>query len=364
MRSNCSGAVPGREVQCADCEAWLEVPYLPRGGVWTRPRFRRTRGVADPGGLDVRRCARRGRGGRVLGPRLLLPRPRGPRRGARLDARLGRRRREGPSRGPAVRDRAALALLAADDARCADRRRELMARRDTLSVREAEGRIAAATKSGPDAWPSATCSRSRPCARTDRALEPLVPAILERSTRRGLPGRRRHRRGAAPSMRSGRSMPSPPASGAGRRRQAHGRTRALPQCRGRAAHGAGPAQLGVVIAQLPGHFTLGSPPAYEAAMAPIIAEALQRKGYAPAPGHGAGPAPLGPPRPPQDRLPGLRVARCALPRIPEPDHQVVTSLNFTRGSDVLWQANVTARTQVPLPCAAGLHRRPEHRRPQ
>ena len=36
------GAAPGREVQCAHCASWLEVPYLPRGGVWTRARFRRS----------------------------------------------------------------------------------------------------------------------------------------------------------------------------------------------------------------------------------------------------------------------------------------------------------------------------------
>src|SRR4051794_38328163 len=37
------GATPGREVQCARCATWVEVPYLPRRGVWTRPRFRRRR---------------------------------------------------------------------------------------------------------------------------------------------------------------------------------------------------------------------------------------------------------------------------------------------------------------------------------
>ncbi|MHC5542617.1 hypothetical protein ACYOEI_30700, partial [Singulisphaera rosea] len=34
------GLTPGRQVRCRWCEAWVEVPFLPRAG--TKPRFRQT----------------------------------------------------------------------------------------------------------------------------------------------------------------------------------------------------------------------------------------------------------------------------------------------------------------------------------
>ena len=346
------GATPGREVQCAQCATWVEVPYLPRDGVWTRPRFRRHRAawvipVAWTGvGLLALLVAV------VAWSKATASRERAT-RDATLDALIASadaaEKAGRPDRALSEVE-AALSLLRPDDPGCVGRLGELTARRDALSVLEGEARIAMSSTAEPDSALGDLLSLQAR-ARKDRALAPLVPALL----RAIQSARRRQADAALDAARSAAEGNRPlDALAAGERALAVADRLEGDASRAVAAGAEGLmapilARLGVVVVQQPGKFTLGSAASYDTALGPILAASLRRRGYAPRP-------PTGPARALWDRHAARRlefqvVEAPGVLYLQSQNRltQVVTSLALVRGSEIFWQANVTARTEVPLP---------------
>jgi hypothetical protein len=245
---------------------------------------------------------------------------------------------------------AALALLRQDDGGCGDRLEELTARRDALSVREAEARIAAAAKAEPESAVGDLLSLQAR-ARTDRALEPLVPAILKAVDVERL---RQAEAALATSRRALDEKRALDALAAGERALAVADKLSGEPSRSIAAEAErlmAPvlARLGVVVVQLPGKFTLGSEASYDAALGPIVIDALRHRGFAPRPA--SGPAAALWDRHATRRL-EFHVAESKGVLYLESQNritQIITTLTLTRGSTTLWQGAVTARTRVPLP---------------
>jgi hypothetical protein len=346
------GAAPGREVQCAHCATWLEVPYLPRGGVWTRPRFRRgpAAWVIPAAWAGVGLLA-------AIVAIVAWSKVSSSRSHAARDATLesliasadAAEKAHRPARALSEIE-AALALLRQDDAGCGDRLDELTARRDVLSVREAEDRLATARTAGPDADVGDLLSLQAR-ARTDRALEPLVPTILRAVDAA------RHRQAEAALAAARRALAeSRPLDGlaAGERALAVADKLTGEPARSIAAEAErllAPVlrRLGVAVVQLPGKFTLGSDASYDGALGPILVDGLRRCGFAPRPA--AGPAAALWDRHAERRL-EFHVAESRGVRYLESQNritQIITSLTLARGSTTLWQGAVTARTHVPLP---------------
>jgi hypothetical protein len=346
------GAAPGREVQCAQCATWIEVPYLPRGGVWTRARFRRSHAAwviptawAGVGLLAALVAV-------VAWSKVSTSRSHAA-RDATLESLIASadlaEKAHRPDRALSEIE-AALVLLRQDDAGCGDQLHELMARRDALSAREGEARIAAAAKAAPDAAVGDLLSLQAR-ARTDHALEPLVPTILQAVEAARL---RQADAALAVARRSLDEKRPLDALAAGERALAVADKLSGEPSRSIAAEAErlmGPVlgRLGVVAVQLPGKFTLGSEASYDAALGPIIVDALRRRGFAPRPASG-----------PASALWDRHVARRLEFHVAESRGvlylesqnritQIITTLTLVRGTVTLWQGAVTARTQVPLP---------------
>ncbi len=346
------GASPGREVQCARCATWVEVPFLPRDGVWTRPRFRRRRASwviplawAGVGLLAVlvavvaatKVSASRGRAALDATLDVLL---------ASADAaeKAGR-----PARALSEFE-AALALLRSADLACPERVEELTGRRDALSAREAEARIGASATAEPDAAVGDLLSLQAR-ARKDRALEPFVPAILG-----AIDAARRRQAGAAlvaarRALDEGRPLDA--LADGGRALAVADKIEGDP-ARSAAEEAEGLmapilARLGAVVVQLPGKFTLGSSGAYDSALGPILIDALRRKGYAPRPP--AGPARVLWDRHATHRL-EFRVDESLGALYLQSQNRlslIVTDLTLSKGGETLWKDHVSARTRSPLP---------------
>jgi hypothetical protein len=345
-------------VQCARCATWVEVPYLPRDGVWTRPRFRRHHApwviraawagvallavvVAIVAGTTV--VASRGRAARDATVDALVA--------SADDAEKSGR----PERALSEIE-AALALLHSEGTCPAGRLEELTARRDGLSVREAEARIATAAAAEPEAAVGDLLSLEARAAK-DRALEPLIPAIL------GAVDAARRRQAASAlavarrAVAEGRPLDALEAGeralavaeklegGAGGSIAADARALMTPII----------ARLGVVVVQLPGTFTIGTASAYDAALCPILADALRRHGFAPRP-------PTGPSRPlwevhASHRLEFQVSEAMGVLYLHSQNRLSLINVDLAvrRGQQSLWSAHVNARTQVPLPdLAAGV----------
>ena len=346
------GATPGREVLCARCATWVEVPYLPRDGVWTRRRFRRSRAawvipVAWTGvGLlavlvavvvATKVSSSRGRAARDATLDVLLASADAAEKSGRPDRALSELE-------------AALALLRSAEPACDGQVEGLTVRRDALSAREAEARIAAAASAEPDAAVGDLLSLQAR-ARKDRALEPLVPAILGAIDA----ARRRQAEAALAAARKALGEGRPlDALAAGERALAVADKIEGPSARSIADEAEALmtpvlARLGVVVVQIPGKFTLGSPSSYDAALGPIFVDALRRKGYAPRPASG-------PARALWDRHAARRLEFQVVEShgVLYLDSQnrlslIAASLTFAKGGATLWNDTVSARTRVPLP---------------
>lgn len=370
------GATPGREVACALCGTLVEVPYLPRGGVWTRSRFRKARpswviplAWAGVGLLAVvlailagwGTIASRGRAARVATLDEFLR--------AADDAESARQ----PGRALAEVE-AALAYLRSEgtDLVRPEGLDEIRRRRDGLSVREAEARVAAAAGRPPDDAAGDLLSLQAR-ARSDRALDPLAPTIRE-----ALDGARRRQvaDGLAGALRArDDSRPFDTLALAERalvvadKLDADAFRAATAEAEGLASPIVG--RIGVIVDQAPGQYTLGSAEAYDIGLGARLADALRRIGYAPRP-------PSGHLRPLWDRLAPARLSfrvgesqEALYLQSPSRLSEIVASLALTRGPSTPWQDRVTARTRVPLPdlpayiggrLAVSDHRNPETER--
>ncbi len=348
------GATPGREVQCARCSTWVEVPYLPRAGVWTRPRFRRRRpswalplAWAAVGLLAAIVAV-------VAAGRFAASRSRAARESTLAEILAAADAAEVAGRADRALSEveAALALLRSggEAARDRDRVVELARRRDALSVREAEARIAGSAAMEPAAAVGDLLSLQAR-ARQDRALDPLVSTVL-----RALEAARRRQVGAdlAAARRARDEGRHPDALALGDR--ALTVADRLDPDAGRSAVAEaeevlGPivGRVGVIVAQLPGQFTLGTAESYDATPGAAVADALRRRGYAPRPARG-------PSRPLWDRLAPYRLTfqmaetqgglyLQSQNRVSE----VTAALALKRGREGVWSSRVTGRTQVPLP---------------
>ena len=346
------GATPGREVQCAQCGTWVEVPYLPRDGVWTRPRFRKSRPAwviplawAGVGLLAVVVAVMAG--GKYVASRGVAARE------ASLAEFL--RAADAAERsglpGHAISEvEAALALIGPAEPTGSRRLAALRRRRDALSVREAEARMAASSGLDPLAAVGALLSiQAR--ARGDRALDPLAATI-----RLALDEARRRQVAAdlASARRSGDSgRPFEVLAMADRALTVADKlgTADLDAARSEAEGLVAPivGRIGVIVEARPGQFTLGSISAYDVAIGARLVDALRRQGYVPKPGKG-------PTRAFWDRHALYRLSYQVVEtqdarylQSPNRLSEITASLMLTKGRETPWQDRMTGRTQVPLP---------------
>ncbi len=346
------GATPGREVQCSRCATWVEVPYLPRDGVWTRPRYRKARrpwliplGWAGVALLALAIAF-------VAGSKYIESRGRSSReatlaefiRTADQAEKLGRVDR-------ALSEiEGALAYLRQGDRRASDRLADLRRRRDSLSIREAESRIVSAAKQEPDAAVGQLLTLQAR-ARTDRTLDGLTTTILAAIDA----ARRRQVEADFAAARRARDEGRPfDALTLGER--ALGVADKLDANTARSAMAEsdsilGPivARMGVIVVQLPGTYSVGSVEAYDKTLAPILVDVLRRKGYVPKP-------PKGSARTIWDQHAPYR---CEF-RVAEAQgmfylqsknrvSEITANLSLLKGREAFWQVVMSGRTQVPLP---------------
>ena len=344
------GASSAREVRCAECSTWVEVPYLPREGVWTRAKFRKARpswmiaaGWAGVALLAVvvaivgagKYVDSRVRGARDASVAEILK--------AADDAETAGH----PGRALSEVEAALKLLRDGGDAR---RVTALRDRRDALSVREAEARVAGSRTVGPsEAVGDLLSLQAR--ARTDRALDPIAASIrlaIDAARARGMADDLAAARSAADAGRTAdalarvdRALVAADKLDAGAIRSATAEAESI----------AGPilGRVGVIVEQGPGTFTLGSVASYDAALGPRIADVLRRRGYAPRPVSG-------PARPLWDRHAPYRL-RFAVTEVQEGLYlqsksrlsEVSAALTMVKGRETTWGDRSSTRTQVPLP---------------
>ena len=346
------GATPGRHVRCAGCETWVEVPFLPRDGVWTRPKFRKRRPswvlpvawagvglfaivVAIVAAGTYAQSQRRAAFKSMLGEFLVAVDQ------AEKGGKIGRALSE---------IEGAIALVRSREPIDADRLKELSRRRDRLSVREAEARIAASVTLEPStAVGDLLGLQAR--ARKDRALDGLTSIILS-----ALESARKRQvevdlAGARLARDQGRVFDALTLC-----EKALIASDKLDASSGRAAAAEaeaimGPivARIGAIVVQIPGRYALGSVHAYDSTLGARLADGLREQGYAP--------QPLGGPIAPiWDRHATVRMEY----QIAESQNalylqsksrtsEIAARLGLIRRGKTDWQTHVTARTQVPLP---------------
>jgi hypothetical protein len=348
------GATPGREVRCAHCEAWVEVPYLPRHGVWTRPRFRKARpswviplawtGVAVLAVIvaavsATRIVASRSRAARDASLEEIL-------RAAETEERAGRTYR-------ALSEvEAAITFLRPSEPAGSERLASLARRRDALSVIEAERRLAAAETAAPDAAVGDLLSLQAR-ARADRAIDALTPVI-----QRAIEAARR--RQVAADLASARRARDEgrPLDALSLAVRALTITDKLESDRNSAHAAEAEAsallapileQIGVVVVQLPGQYTIGTPDSYESTLGARAVDALRKQGFAPRP-------PTGPARPLWDQHASYRLEFQLVETQPSLYLQsksrvseIKAVLCLRRHGQAIWTEQITGRTQVPLP---------------
>jgi hypothetical protein len=368
------GATPGREVQCSRCATWVEVPFLPRDGVWTRPRFRKARGrwviplawagvgllaivVAIVAGSHY--LASQGRSSREAVVAEFLHAADAAEKSGRADRALSE-------------VEAALAFLEPTEPAGSPRSIELRRRRDGLSIREAEARLAASPgMEASTAVGSLLSLQAR--ARTDRALDGLTSTIhdaIDRARRRQVEADLAAARKASDDGRSFDALTL------GERALVVADKLDAVSSHAVIAEAElilGPivSRIGAIVVQRPGQFSLGSGESYDKLLGPVLTDALRRQGFAPRPSRG-------PARGLWDRHARYRLefhlaeSQGAI-YLQSKNHtsEIAASLALINGDQTVWQTQVIGRTQVPLPNLAAYvgsrmavsdHRSPESER--
>jgi hypothetical protein len=347
-----TGATPGRQVRCARCETWVEVPYLPRAGVWTRPRFRRKRPtwVIPLAWTSVALLA--AIVAILVGSRVVATRSHAVREStvAEILDSADLAEKSGRTSQALSEVEAAITLLRASPSEESDRLSELTRRRDRLSVREAEERLAASARLEPsDAVGDLLTLQAR--ARRDPALGSMTSAIsaaIEAARSRLVQADLDAARSALDGGRhldalalGERALVVADKLGAESSKAAVAEAEALmAPILGR---------IGVIVVQTPGQYTLGSAEAYDASLGPIIGEGLRRQGFAPRP-------PRGPAKALWDRHAAYQLnfqvheAQDSLYLQSKSRVSAITaSLTLSNASGTNWSTRITGKTQVPLP---------------
>ena len=346
------GATPGREVQCSRCATWVEVPYLPRDGVWTRPKFRKARPawvvplawacvgllalvVAIVGGSKY--VESKSRTSREATLDEILRTVDQAEKGGRADRALSE-------------IEAALAFVRQGDPIESTRLAELQHRRDLLSFREAEIRIAASSRLEPIAAVGDLLTLQAR-AGTDRALDSLTSTILESldAARRRLittsfvnTQRARDENRPFDALRLGeQALAVAEKLDASAQRSAFTEAELIltPIV----------AKIGVILVQSPGRFTLGSTQTYETALGPILADKLRKQGYAPRPTRGPARVLWDGHAPYRVEFQIVETQGSLYLESKSRVSDITASISLARGQDILWETRLIGRTLVPLP---------------
>ena len=349
-----AGLSPGREVQCASCSTWVEVPFLPRAGPPKRDRGRGRASrspwasktligaVAFAGLALLGLVASRMIGGRVQSDRErvlteLVASADGAEAAKRYDAAL----REAE---------AALAQARTFEREGSGRLAELIERRDRVSRLEAKSRLGALDGLDPDrAVGEALTLRER--SRRDRALEPLDVEIEGRLAKARARRVEAELSAARRALEEGRDADAVASAirlhdHAGDLAEAESRPfRDEAEAVLRAAVG----RSGVALPPVDGRFAVGSASAYDSALDPFRLEAFRSRGYLPQPR-----------RSPWSAL-WDEVAPFALAlEVAEAQDEIYlqsknrstvidATVSLRRGEATLWKSRIVARTRAPLP---------------
>lgn len=280
-----TGLTPGREVQCAFCETWVEVPYLPRAASLRRKRFGpqgfwdNTLFVAGAAGLGILilslltwlliRTKARADHEREVGT--LLESAESAANSGRFDVAL-------------FETEAALARMRSFEEKPTERIREVERRRNDISKREVQSRLQT-LRDLPPASAVGACLTLQERSRIDPALKELSHAIHEALEASRL-------RLALDELVRGRGLlkASKPAEAFEVGDSVAKLVELLPRGERAAIRERSEALLrdvvaafGVVPFALQGQYTLGSMERYQAALLAMSVEALKRKGYFPPP---------------------------------------------------------------------------------
>ena len=236
------------------------------------------------------------------------------------------------------------------DSKDSERLAELQRRRDALSLREAEERIAASVRLNSNvAVGDLLTLQAR--ARTDRALDGLTSTILtsiDAARRRQVAADFLNAKRASDENRPFDALKlTEQAFAAADKVDANLSRSAFVE--GEAILGPIIARIGVIVIQLPGQFTLGSTQTYDTTLGPTLADHLRKQGYATRPSRGQAQVIW-------DRRAPFRVEF----QIAETQGSlylqsksrvsaITASMSMIKGQEVLWQARVIGRTQEPLP---------------
>ncbi len=346
-----TGVAPGRQVQCAFCETWVEVPYLPRAGQIRRRRFDSKdawKRWAFLGGCIAAAVVVLA----LLATLLIRTRIRSEREhevttlieSAENAAAAGR------FEVAVFESEAALARLKGFEPVDSDRTKELRGKRDEFARREVQARLERIASVEPGAAVGA-CLTMLERSRADPAIRGLSAAIQEALEASRL-------RLAEAELTRGRQL-----LGAAKPAEAFEVGDAVARLVDLLPVGARPgirdradallrdvvAAHGAVPFRLQGQYTLGSIENYQGQLTPIAVEALRRKGYFP-------PPPRTTRRDLWDRHAPyllrfeLRESQTGY-YLQSRDRttQIEAVAGLGRSGRDLWVGNLTARTTVPLP---------------
>ena len=358
----------GLEIQCVGCLTWVEVPYFPRGSGWKRAR-RLTRqspwaSKALRGAIVLAVVALSGlAASRVIGGRVRSDRERvlAELVAAADQAESSRRYDE------AAREiEGAVAHARTFMAEGSDRLAELMSRRDRVSVRDAELRLAALDSLNPDKAVGESLTLSQK-ARHDRALAPLADAIATKLAESRL-------RQAEADLALARNLYD-----AGRDAETiivaerlYDRVGHLAESDARRFHDdaqgvleASIARSGVALPPVPGRFVAGSAEAYTTVLERHRAESLRVHGYVPQPRRPPGPS-SGTRKPRSARQSRSRRARrsstssrrTGRPRLTPPSNSSTTAGSSGRPG---WSPGPASRSPTSPPTSPATSPPPERR---
>jgi hypothetical protein len=347
------GSSPGREVQCEECLTWVEVPFFPRNSEWKRGRQSTPRspwleskilrgavvfaGVALLGLIATRMIGGRVRSDKEQVLAVLLASTDEAEASKRFDVAL--REIEG-----------ALAQARSIDPTGSQRLVELKCRRDRISLREAEARLAVVDELDPDRAVGESLTIAER-ARHDPALDPLAGTIEAR-----LDGSRRRQaeadlQCARRALESGKDAEAFAAAERlhDRAEQLADPARKLYQDEARAVLEAAVEHSGVALPPVTGRFAVGSAEAYTETLQRQRVEALKARGYLPQPRLSPWAILWSEKAPWQATVQIVESREEYYLQSKNRITQVDGTFELIRNGHVLWKTRVFARTRMPLP---------------
>ena len=280
------GLSPGREVQCEECSTWVEVPFLPRAAGWKRARRPRRRSPWESkalrGAIAFAMVAMVG----LAASRMIGGRVRSGRESVLAELLASADRAEADRRyDVALREiEGAVAQARTFELEGSGRLAGLLERRDRVSFREAQDRLAAIEALDPDRAVGESLTLEER-ARRDPALAPLAGTIGGRLDES------RRRQAAADLELARRSLDAGQDARAFEvAERLHDRAGHLPDREGRrfrddarAVLEAAVGRSGAALPPVVGRFVAGSAQAYSSTVDRHRVEALRARGYLPQP---------------------------------------------------------------------------------